>query len=318
MITDLKPGDKLVSFFVLRKKELKSKRDSDDDYLSLELGDASGRVTATVWDDVQKHYDALSKGDIVKVKGKAINFRERLHITVEKIRGAEEKDQCDLKQLVPVVDKDRNKLLAHLDELIKKVENDPLKKLLNSIFKDESIRKAFRNAPGGKLWHHNYVGGLLEHTLSVTDISLSVGANYPGINRDLLIAGGLLHDIGKIESYSYKTLIDYTDRGRLLGHIVIGAQIVSDKIKSIPDFPKNLENQLLHLILSHQGKLEQASPVVPMTLEGLLLYYADELDSKANAFLRISKKDKKAGLKWSSYVKLLERYLYLGTEELSE
>ncbi|NIR47813.1 HD domain-containing protein, partial [candidate division KSB1 bacterium] len=273
MITDLKPGDKLVSFFVLRKKELKSKRDSDDDYLSLELGDASGRVTATVWDDVQKHYDALSKGDIVKVKGKAINFRERLHITVEKIRGAEEKDQCDLKQLVPVVDKDRNKLLAHLDELIKKVENDPLKKLLNSIFKDESIRKAFRNAPGGKLWHHNYVGGLLEHTLSVTDISLSVGANYPGINRDLLIAGGLLHDIGKIESYSYKTLIDYTDRGRLLGHIVIGAQIVSDKIKSIPDFPKNLENQLLHLILSHQGKLEQASPVVPMTLEGLLLYY---------------------------------------------
>ncbi|MCG8603626.1 HD domain-containing protein, partial [bacterium] len=122
------------------------------------------------------------------------------------------------------------------------------------------------------------------------------------------------HDIGKISSYEYKTLIDYTDEGRLLGHIVIGAQMVEDKIKSIPDFPRVLKKQLLHLILSHQGKLEQASPVVPMTLEALILYYADEIDSKANAFTRIRNKDKKSGAKWSSFVRLMDRYLYLGEE----
>ena len=315
MIKDLKPGDKFVAFFILRKKEIRTKFNSDEIYLSLELGDASQRIRGTVWEKPQEVYEAIEPGDIMKVKATAIHFKDKLHLNIEKIRKAEEGDDFDIKELVPVVDKDRDALLAHLDELIASVENPHLKELLNLVFTDSEIREQFKDAPGGKLWHHNYLGGLLEHTLSVTGIADRVGQMYPDIKRDLLLAAGLLHDIGKISSYTYKTLIDFTDDGRLVGHIVIGAQMVKDKIREIKDFPKDLEMELTHLILSHQGKLEHASPVVPMTLEGLILYYADEIDSSANAYQRITKREKEPGRKWSSYVSLINRYLYFGNEE---
>lgn len=317
MIRDLEPGDEAVCFFVLRKKEMKTKYGSNEVYVSLEFGDASGRVRGSVWQDVQSVYKGLEVGDIVKVQFKVAEFSGRLHLQVDKIRKSEDGDNIDVSKLVPVVKKDRQKLLAHLDELIELVGNSFLKGLLHRVFDDETIRKSFYDAPAGKLWHHAYLGGLLEHTLSVTDISDRIGQMYPNVNRDLLLAGGLLHDIGKITSYSYKSLIDYTDEGRLIGHIVQGAQLVEDRIKSIEDFPDELRMQLLHLILSHQGKLEQASPVVPMTLEALILYYADEFDSKANAFLRIRDQQKEPGAKWSSYVKLIDRYLYFGGPEES-
>ena len=315
MIKDLKPGDKFVAFFILRKKAIRTKFNSDEIYLSLELGDASQRINGTVWEKPQEVYEAIELGDIMKVKATAIHFKDKLHLNIEKIRKAEESDEFDIKELVPVVDKDRDALLSHLDELIAGVENSYLKELLKLVFTDSEIRQQFKDAPGGKLWHHNYLGGLLEHTLSVTDIADRVGQMYPNIKRDLLIAAGLLHDIGKISSYTYKTLIDFTDDGRLVGHIVIGAQMVKDKIREIKDFPKDLEMELTHLILSHQGKLEHASPVVPMTLEGLILYYADEIDSNANAYQRITKREKEPGRKWSSYVSLINRYLYFGGEE---
>ena len=315
MIKDLNPGDKFISFFILRKKEIRTKFNSDEIYLSLELGDASQRIRGTVWEKPQEAYEAIESGDIMKVKATAIHFKDKLHLNIEKIRKAEESDGFDRKELVPVVDKDRDALLSHLDELIASVENSYLKELLKLVFTDSEIRQQFKDAPGGKLWHHNYLGGLLEHTLSVTDIADRVGQMYPNIKRDLIIAAGLLHDIGKISSYSYKTLIDFTDDGRLVGHIVIGAQMVKDKIRKIKGFPKELEMELTHLILSHQGKLEHASPVVPMTLEGLILYYADEIDSNANAYQRITKREKEPGRKWSSYVSLINRYLYFGSEE---
>lgn len=312
MITDLKAGETIVSFFVLRKKEIKTRRESNEIYLSLELGDASGRIFGAVWDEPQKSYQAVEKGDVVKVKATVIDFRDRLHLNIEKLRKVDEKDEVDIKQLVPACDKDLKKLIAQLDELIASVSNTHLKHLLSSIFDDRTIRTPFETAPGGKLWHHNYLGGLLEHTLSVTEIADKIGQMYPDVNRDLLVTAGLLHDIGKIDSYRYDTMIDFTDEGRLLGHIVIGAQLVSERIKSLSEFPKELAKQLVHLILSHQGKLEQASPVVPMTLEGIILYYADEFDAKANAFLRIRKKE--GHKRWSSYVNLLGQYFYFGSE----
>ena len=314
-IRELQAGEDILSFFVLRKKELKIKRDSGEKYLTFEFGDSSGRLSGSLWDNIQGVYEALNIGDVVKIKGVIVTFHDRLHLNIDKIRQVEERDEYDITRLVPVVEKDRKALFDHFDELIASVRNPHFRQLLNLIFSDAEIRQSFGDAPGGKLWHHNYLGGLLEHTLSVTDIADRVGQTYPGFNRDLIITAGLLHDIGKIHSYTYKTLIDFTDEGRLVGHIVIGAQMVSEKIHAINDFPKELATELLHLILSHQGKLEQASPVVPMTLEGLILYYADELDSKANAFLRIKKKEERPGQKWSSFIQLLDRYLYFGSTE---
>ncbi len=311
MIRDFKAGDEVIEFFVLRRKEIKAKRDGGEAYLSVELADASGRILGSMWENFKQPFETLERGDVVKVKGRVIDFHERPHLHIDKIRKAADKDRVDLSKLVPVVEKERDKLLQRVKELIESVGNPFLRRLLDAVFGDPAIRKGFYHAPGGKLWHHNYLGGLMEHTLTVTEICLSVAALYDRVDRDLLLAGGLLHDIGKIQTYHYRTVIEFTDRGRLLGHIVLGAQLVTEKIQTIDGFPNELRDRLLHLILSHQGKLEQASPVVPMTLEGLILYYADELDSKANAFLRIRKKEAAFG-KWSSYVKLLERYFYFG------
>lgn len=167
------------------------------------------------------------------------------------------------------------------------------------------------------MWHHGYRGGLLEHTIGVAKICEKLCPLYKEIDQDTLLAAALLHDIGKIKTYEHGPTFEYTDEGRLLGHIVMGNQIIVDKIKKIPAFPDELSNKLQHLVLSHQGKLEQASPVVPMTAEAFILYYADEIDSKLNAFYRIKHREHKDGAKWSSYVRLLGQFFYFGEKTKS-
>src|SRR3989337_2262211 len=153
-----------------------------------------------------------------------------------------------------------------------------------SISLNSNMFESFSLAPAGKSWHHSYVHGLLEHTLEIVKICDLMSDSHPEINRDLLVCGAILHDFGKIEELSFDTAFEYTDKGKLIGHIVIGAMIVEEKIKEIKDFPEDLKNCLIHLILSHQGKLEHASPVVPKTLEAIALYHPDELSAKVNAY----------------------------------
>jgi len=313
MVKNFKAGDQVVTFFILRKKELKAKTESGEFYLNLELLDASGRIFATLWRDAKQVYEKIETGAVVKVKAAVIDYHGKPHLTINRVRLVRDDDDYDLSKLVAQVDADPEQLLEKLSDMIKRVTNSHLSNLLQIIFNDEEISKQFAAAPGGKLWHHSYIGGLLEHTLNVTEIALNCAALYPEINHDLLLSAGLLHDIGKIKTYTYQTLIEFTDEGRLLGHIVMGSQMVKEKIDKIKDFPPQLEKELLHLILSHQGKLEHASPVVPMTLEGLLLYFADEIDSKANAFQRIKEKEGDQG--WSRYVQLMNQYFYFGRDE---
>jgi len=172
-------------------------------------------------------------------------------------------------------------------------------------------------APGGKLWHHSLVGGLLKHTLLVTELCEKAASMYRLVKRDLLLAGALLHDVGKLTQYKTEGFIDYTDEGRLIGHVVSGYDILSKKIEKIKDFPPSLSLQLKHLILSHQGELELASPVVPQTIEAIILHYADQMDAKADAFTRIIEKHKALGEKWSSWVPLIRRYIYAGEKDLA-
>ncbi len=314
-VKDLKPGTEITDFFVLRKKELKEY--NGQKYLKLELGDPSGRIDAVLWEKAEEAYTEAETGEIVKVKGTAITYREGLEIKIEKIRKAKE-EECDPMDFLPKSRMDLGLLFEDFKGKAGSLENPHLKRLLNLILEDEKLVQRLKIAPAAKLWHHSYLGGLLEHTLKVVEFCEKAAALYELVNRDLLISGALLHDIGKIYTYSLSGFIDYTDEGRLLGHIVSGDELINEKIKKIEGFPQELALQFRHLILAHQGQLEFASPIVPQTLEAVILYYADEMDAKAGAFSDIINRELqqgREGKKWSDWVPLIRRYIYLGEEK---
>jgi 3'-5' exoribonuclease len=186
---------------------------------------------------------------------------------------------------------------------IKKIADERLLLLMNNLFNDVRFEK-YTAAPAGKMWHHGYISGLLEHTLEIIKICDLMCDIHPEINRDLLICGAMLHDFGKIEELSFESVFEYTDKGKLIGHMVLAAMIVSDEINKLNGFPENLQNNLLHLILSHQGKLEYASPVVPKTLEAITLYQSDELSAKVNAYKGTLNSEIKPNSNWTKFISL--------------
>ena len=314
-IADLHMGDEVVGFYVLRRADLKSRRDNRGYYLAVDVSDATGRISGNVWDHAEKVAHEINQGDIVKIKGQVQSYQGRKQLSIQKIRSVGEEDDVDMAMLVPALEGEVEKYWEEYNALAASLVNPFLRSLLRKFIEDVHFQSAFCEAPGGKMWHHGYLGGLLEHTVSVARICDKLAELYPNINRDVLLAAALLHDIGKIKSYQHGPTFDYTDDGRLLGHIVIGNQMVLDRIREIPAFPEELSKQLQHLVLSHQGKLEQASPVVPMTSEGFLLYFADEIDSKLNAFYRTKKREHKDDARWSSFIKVMNQFFYFGDKD---
>ena len=311
-VKDLKPGREVTEFFVLRKKELKEydgKR-----FLKLEMGDRSGRIDAVVWDNSDQQYEMVEVGEIVKVKGWVTTYKEVPQLKVDKIRKAKH-EEVNLAYYLPTSERDLTLLYEDFRSIVQTIRNRHLRRLLDLLVEDSSLMEKFKRAPGGKLWHHARLGGLLEHTLAVALICEKAAEMYDLVDRDLLITGALVHDIGKIDSYSADGFFDYTDEGRLLGHVVSGDELIDTKIRKIADFPQHLALKLRHLILSHQGQLEMASPVLPQTVEAIILHYADELDAKADAFSHIVKTQKTKGKKWSDWVRLIDRFIYLGEDE---
>jgi len=317
-IKSFNPGDKITAFFVIRKTELKTKRDGEP-YLVLNLGDSTGRITATVWNEAQIWYNRFKEGNIVKIQGSVRTYNENLQLTIDKIRKAEPGDQIEPAGFIPRGNFNVESLYLQLLAKLETVADPHLKNLLGKVFNDPEIAYKFKLAPGGKLWHHAYSGGLLEHTLSVLGICETMAERYPAIKRDLLISGALLHDIGKLQEYNFdKGFIDFTDQGRLQGHITIGARFIENIIDDLAketEFPVELKNLIIHLILSHQGELAHGSPVLPACPEAFVLYYADEMDSKTNAVFRIIERDSEPGKNWSQYINLLDRFIYLGTND---
>jgi 3'-5' exoribonuclease len=306
------PGQTITEFFILRKKELRKKRNSDEFYLSVELTNEKGRIFGSFWTEPEKKYAELSEGEPVKVQASVIDWKDGVHLSVNKIRPAQESDCIDPERFLPIAPVNEEDIKKDIFTMIDNVENLHFKGLLNKLYKHEGFWENFARTPGGKLWHHCYKLGLAEHTLSVAKVVLHLTDVYPSLNRDLLITGALVHDIGKIEEYQTKGYIEFTDKGRLHGHITLGFHKIASMIEACDDFPKELGAQLLHLILSHQGALENGSPVVPMTREAFVLYYADEIDSKLNAIDRITKRDRESDRKWSQYINLLNRFIYFG------
>jgi len=314
-IADLKEGDEFVGFYALRRCELK---EYDGGFrLDVELADKTGSLPGVLWDDAREYRERLKKGDVVKVRGRLGSYRDRPQVRVDRIRPAEE-GEYDPESFVPSTRKDIDELVGRVRWFIDSFTDPNISKLARLIFENPKLMKEFTRSPGGMKWHHPYIGGLLEHSVGVAEICDFVAGRHPELNRDLLVLAALLHDIGKIKEYSATTTIDFTDEGRLLGHIVIGERFVRNMCDRIDGFPAVLKMLLSHLMLSHQGHKEFSSPVEPMTPEGFVLYFSDEMDSKLNALDRIVKKTREDDRSWSDYIGTIKRYIYAGEAEEAE
>ena len=303
-------GREAISCFALRKIELRTKDSDGKQFLSLELGDATGRVDAVMWNDAAEAYGRLSQGDIVQVKAAVGTYRESVQLRVESIIRAKEGDwrPGDFLAQSPISPAERETAIR---AEAKAVRDHHLSKLLSLFFDDREFMARFLEAPAAKLWHHAYVGGLAEHTAGVCRLAHAAAANYGLLDTDLLLAGCLLHDVGKVPEYRVGAYIEYSDQGRLLGHIVLGDQMVGERLSKIKDFPQEKSMRLRHMVLSHHGERERGSPVTPATLEALVLHHCDYLDAHAGAFTRIIKREGGHNRRWSEYVNLIDRHIYL-------
>ncbi len=304
----LKRGDPVDHFLIVRKNEIRLTK-SNKQYLALDLGDKTMTLNGNVWENFEFISSKIKPGVIVKIRGSLDEFQGNAQIKITSINLASNSDDVS-----PADFQSRSK--RNLDEMKKEffnrigiIKDQHLKKLMELIFSSEKFEK-FSNVPAGKSWHHSYIHGLIEHTLEIINICDLMCDIHPEINRDILICGAMLHDFGKTEELSYDPVFEYTDKGKLLGHIVISAMFVNEESKKIENFPEDLKTCLLHVILSHQGKLEYASPVVPKTLEAITLYQADELSAKVNAYKNAILNEQKNDSKWTKYINLVSTDLF--------
>lgn len=309
-VDELKAGQSVKEIFILGKKIIKDKKDGGV-YAILEFSDRTGTIDGISWDG--DSLGEVSAGDFVFVTGNVTEYSGRLQVVVNSMSLVEEVE-VDAADFLPTYAGDINSVMKELQEFRANVRDKNLRKLLDSFFDDNEFMILFRLAPAAKRVHHAYLGGLAVHTLSVLRLLRSMQSVYDFLNADLLITAGILHDIGKIEEYTYKKSINISDRGRLLGHIVIGSEMVAERLRQIPEFPKDLRLKILHMILSHHGEKEWGSPKQPLFSEALVLHYADNLDSKIEMMRQIYSRHRGQNKQWSDYHPFLEREIYLGEE----
>ncbi len=268
-------------FIVLAKQQRTTK--TNKPYLNLILGDKTGQLEGRIWElgdpRIAKDFD---KGDVVKARGSASRFDDRLQMKIDQLRLAQS-GEVDKSDLLPSTTYDVAVLWSQLLVSVDSLTNPDLKRLLTTILGDPAIAAAFREAPAARQLHHAWLGGLLEHVVSLLTLADRVAAHYPLLDRDLLLTGVVLHDIGKVRELSWEIGFDYTIEGTLLGHIQMGIDMVEKAIASLPNFPDHLRTLVLHMILSHHGKLEFGSPKLPMIPEALVLNFVDDLDAKMQA-----------------------------------
>lgn len=311
-VKDIKEGEYVKDLFLVGNKALLS-GSTGKPYLSLTLRDKTGQIECRVWDRAEEIGKRFDRDDVVEIGGNAVLYQGRIQLKVHDVVRVDP-SQAELGEFLPVTRQGIDPLWRKLQEYIAGVADPDLARLLAAVLPDppetETARR-FRQAPGGKTMHHDYIGGLLEHTVSVAGICRYLATHYEGVDGDLLVTGAILHDIGKTEELSYAGAFDYTDEGRLLGHLYMGAEWVSRQCDALPDFPQEKRILLKHMILSHHGELEYGSPKRPKTLEAILLHFAENMDAKANAFFD-AMEDLREGARWTDYQRMFERYLFSG------
>jgi 3'-5' exoribonuclease len=308
-ISEYSVGEDAHLFLLLTKIEKKVTR-TGKEFLNLELRDISGTISAKMWDSFEVFYNSAKEGIIVKVDCKFDEYNGMSQLIIQRIRIAKESDGVTHSDFLPRSQRDLAEMQEEWSSTVASFSNNKLRELITKIFDEETKEKYF-NVPAGKAWHHAYMHGLIEHTLEIIEVCKTACDIHPELNRDLLLAGAILHDFGKVEELTYETNFDYTDKGKLIGHIVIAAMRIEEKVKEVNDFPETLKNQLIHLVLSHQGKLEHASPVIPKMPEAVVLYHADELSAKSNAYLNVAKNDRQGNSNWTNFIRLAETAIYI-------
>jgi 3'-5' exoribonuclease len=312
-ISELSKGQSVETTFLVKDKVL-TKTKAGSPYLSVKLIDRTGELEGRIWDNALDFLPLFEKDDFIRVRGEVDEFQGTLQLRIGRLKKCPE-EEILLEDFLPSTSRDAAQMLAELKEIAFRVRQPFLRRLLESFFDDPGILKGLQSAPAAKAVHHVFLGGLLEHTLAVAQLALLVGPRYQGVDLDLLLAGAVLHDMGKTAELSYRRTFDYTDPGRLLGHITLTVEMIDERIRALPGFPENLAMLLKHLILSHHGEYEFGSPKRPKTLEALLLHQLDDLDAKMNGFLALIEKEKDTPGRWTSYHKLFERFLYKPEEE---
>ncbi|HEY4365394.1 MAG TPA: OB-fold nucleic acid binding domain-containing protein [Bryobacteraceae bacterium] len=316
-VRDLQPNQIISGTFLVAHKDVRQKK-TGEPYLSLVLSDKTGDLEAKMWDNAAEAMGTFERDDFVRVKGMLQVFQNRPQLTVHKLQPVAE-TEVDGADYFPASTRDRDEMFAELQGWITGIGNPHLKALLEAIFADPGVALAFRTAPAAKTVHHGWIGGLIEHVLSLCTLAKFTASHYANIDFDLLLSGVILHDLGKIHELSYARGFGYTTEGQLIGHIMIGMRMVDEKIREVPGFPPQLRDLLQHLILSHHGQMDFGSPKVPMFPEAMLLHLLDNMDSKMECMRGLIEKDRQVEGVWTGYNSALERSVlkkgkFLGTD----
>ena len=311
LIRTLKEGETFTGHLLATEAAFKVSSKGSE-YLELKLADASGDLKAFLWDvrAIEGDMEAIKADAFLKVKGALSSYNGRMQLRLDKVRFAADSEVGDFAHFFPVSARPVPEMLAELDGILASIHDPWIRKLLLALFQeDQELRTAFSKAPAAKSMHHVYLGGLLEHTLSILAMAERACGHYRELNRDLVLAGVLLHDVGKTAELSYARSFGYTDLGNLVGHISMEVQWINREADKIQGFPEELRNQLLHIVLSHHGRLEFGSPVLPKTPEALIVHYLDDLDGKLEVMFRMIREGS-GDNHWSPFSRSLERMIY--------
>ncbi len=309
-VNQIKEGQAVDDLFLVKDMSRAETR-SGKPYLILTLIDRTGEIGARIWENADAFLGACEPGSLVRINGQAQAYRGVLQLKIDNVE-QKDKGEEDKELFLQTSKKNIRDMAEEIITMAHGVKDPFYRKLLLKFFQDSSFFEEFKQAPAAKLMHHAYLGGLLEHTLSLAKLVDMIAGFYPTLDRDLLMTGALLHDIGKTRELAFDAFpFDYTVQGRLLGHLVIGVEMIREKIKTIPDFPEDSATRLLHMILSHHGRYEFGSPTLPMISEAFVLNFLDDLDAKLNFLGRLEEQASEPGYQWTDFQRTLERFLYV-------
>ncbi len=314
-VQQLTDGDSLDDVFLVTDKQLRANRNGNL-YLQMELRDRTGVISARMWNAGEKQFRSFEEGDFLQVKGKVQLYQGAMQVILNQFERLEE-PPANLADFLPQTEHDVSKLLERLRGVLRRLENPHLRALVECFFMDEEFVSAFCQVPAGVRNHHAYLGGLLEHVTTLLEAAERLLPLYPEINRDLLLSGIFLHDIGKIRELSSGKVFGYSDEGQLIGHIVIGVEMLDEKVPKVTDltgepFPPELLWRLKHMIVSHHGTYEFGSPRLPMTVEAIALHHLDNFDAKVHSVARDIRDDRSQGSAWTPFSPALQRRLFKG------